>query len=168
MSKSKKKLIAATKAALGIKPEAQSLTTDGKEIPTTPLATNVETPTTPLATNVETQTPAAAPAAPTEKKVRSNRPAGLGHPNAKKLVNPQHTLELKKTAIAKLGGSMVWTNKNWSIKVPAGEFSFPSRELAAFSVATLLQRVEKADQKAPAEAVAQVEETQETEGEATV
>lgn len=109
-----------------------------------PAAPQADVPTSPLA---ETSQPTASvEAAP--KKVRSNRPAGLGYPEAKKLVNPQHTLEAKKAAVAKLGGRMVWTNKNWSINVPAGEFSFPSRELAGLSVATLLDRVAKAPTKA--------------------
>jgi hypothetical protein len=100
-------------------------------------------PTTALATApVEIQTPAAAPEAATSKKAsRSHRPAGLGFPNAKKLVNPQHTLEAKKEAAKKLGGTMLWVNKNWKVNVPAGEFSFPSRGMAALSVATFLETV---------------------------
>lgn len=132
-----------------------------------PSQNQVQVPTTSLAADSAVDQSKAEAAATEPKKVRTNRPAGLGHPNAKKLVNPQHTLELKKAAVAKLGGAMVWTNKNWSIKVPAGEFSLPSRELAALSVATLLDRVSKAPPKAPEAPAAEVQETEETEAEAT-
>lgn len=137
MSKSKKKLIAAAQAAL-VKPQSAAAPT------LQPVAETKTASTAPLA---EAPPAAAAPAPAPEKKVRTTRPAGLGHPNAKKLVNPQHTLELKKAAAAKLGGSMVWAGKNWLVKVPAGEFILQSREMAALSVATFLLKVEKAPVK---------------------
>lgn len=84
--------------------------------------------------------PSAVPAAAAAPKTR--RPAGLGYPAAKKLVNPQHTLELKKSAVAKAGGLMVWAKQHWAIKNAAGQdFLIASRELAAETVASLLQRI---------------------------
>lgn len=127
MSKSKKKLQAAARTALGL-PQPAS---------TAPLATAAETAASTTATE----------AAP--KKARTLRPAGLGYPNAKKLVNPQHTLEAKKEAAKKIGGSMVWQAKFWVVKVPKGEFNIPSREMAALSVATFLEKVSQPPPKAP-------------------
>lgn len=81
-------------------------------------------------------------AVPTVSAPRTRRPAGLGYPGAKKLVNPQHTLELKKTAVQKAGGLMVWAKQHWAIKNAAGqEFIVKSRELAAETVASLLARI---------------------------
>jgi hypothetical protein len=102
---------------------------------------------------------AAAPAPTEPKKTRSHRPAGLGHPDAKKLVNPQHTLELKKDAAKKLGGKMLWVNKHWVVNVPAGEFTFASRAMAALSVATFIEAVSKAPAKVePADVDTEVED----------
>lgn len=76
------------------------------------------------------------------KSTRARRPAGLGYPTAKKLVNPQHTLELKKSAIEKSGGLMVWAKKFWAIKNAAGaEFVIESRKMASLSVAALMEYV---------------------------
>lgn len=68
---------------------------------------------------------------PAAKEVRARKATtGLGHPNAKKIVNPQNTLELKKTAVKEAGGKMVWTNRKWVI----GEVSVESRVLAAMTI----------------------------------
>jgi hypothetical protein len=85
-------------------------------------------------------TPEVSPVVETPKAPR--RPIGLGYPHAKKLVNPQHTLELKKVAVAKAGGTMVWAKKAWAIKNAAGqEFLIASRDLAANTVDSLLARI---------------------------
>jgi hypothetical protein len=88
---------------------------------------------------VETASTTAGPAVPASGKAR--RPAGLGHPEARKLINPQHTLEMKKAAARKLGGTMVYQNKNWIIHVPSGEFKIPSRTLAGFSLASFILEI---------------------------
>lgn len=121
----------------------------------------------PLATAVQVDVATNTEAPTTEKPSRARRPAGLGHPTAKKLINPQHTLEMKKTAAQKLGGTMVYQNKNWIIHVPAGEFKIPSRTLAGFSLASFIQEISQkrnpaSDSAPPAEvktdAETQVEE----------
>jgi hypothetical protein len=148
MSKSKKNRSA--------KPAPQAPVLSGEALETQAPAT-VET----AATQDSTQTEGAKPEAPVSKP---RRPAGLGYPNAKKLINPQQTLELKKEAAKKLGGSMIYQNKNWIIKVPVGEFKIPSRVLAGLSLATFLEHIQKepvVTQVAAAEEVAANEETDE-------
>ena len=44
---------------------------------------------------------------------KQKRPQGLGYPQAKKLVNPQQTLELKKSAARAAGFQLSWTNRSW-------------------------------------------------------
>jgi hypothetical protein len=75
--------------------------------------------------------------------VSRKAPTGLGKPNAKKVVNPQNTLELKKSAVRAAGGKMVWGNRTWTITCGKKDFIFASRELAALTTAQLVARVSK-------------------------
>jgi len=72
-------------------------------------------------------------------KVRKERkaPSGRGNPAAKKVVNPQPTLELKKAAIRAAKGKMVWANRKWSITANGMSLDFASRELADMTLTQL-------------------------------
>ena len=82
---------------------------------------------------------------PKAKKLPSSRTKGLilpssakGHPSAKKVVNPQPTLEIKKLAVRQAKGSMVWANRVWVITVPGrNSVTIHSRELAKMTVGEL-------------------------------
>lgn len=82
---------------------------------------------------------------PKGKKLPKSRTKGLilptsakGHPSAKKVVNPQPTLEIKKLAIKQAKGTMAWTNRVWVISVPGREAQIvQSRELAKMTVGEL-------------------------------
>jgi hypothetical protein len=79
------------------------------------------------------------------KKLPKSRVKGLilptsakGHPSAKKVVNPQPTLEIKKLAVKQAKGTMVWANRVWVITVPGRESQVVhSRELAKMTVGEL-------------------------------
>lgn len=124
-------------AGISVKPLESAVQVDVGLVPATSLATEAQVD----AATGEAQT-AGAPA-PAAKPSKARRPAGLGHPEAKKLINPQHTLEMKKAAAQKLGGTMVYQNRNWIIHVPKGEFKIPSRTLAGFSLASFIQEISK-------------------------
>lgn len=85
---------------------------------------------------------------PKKKRARAPRnkgeilaTAGKGKPTAKKIVNPQPTLELKKRVIHQAGGKMVWANRQWEIKVNDEDFVFSSRALAEMTVGDLAKEV---------------------------
>ncbi|GAC1501593.1 MAG: hypothetical protein NVS1B10_05890 [Candidatus Saccharimonadales bacterium] len=95
------------------------------------------------------------------KASRARRPIGLGHPNARKLVNPQHTLELKKSAAVKAGGRMVWANRCWVILFPGHDaLVFASRQMAAMSLASFLEAIANPTPTAEvvSEEISQIEE----------
>lgn len=79
------------------------------------------------------------------KKLPKSRVKGLilptsakGHPSAKKVVNPQPTLEIKKLAIRLAKGTMVWANRVWVITIPGRDaVTMHSRELAKMTVGEL-------------------------------
>jgi hypothetical protein len=69
------------------------------------------------------------------KKTRSRGPtSGRGHPEAKKAINPQQTLEDKKAITKELGGTMSWAGRQWHMKGPDFDISMTSRELASFTL----------------------------------
>lgn len=71
-------------------------------------------------------------------KGRITADSGKGKPGAKKIVNPQRTLELKKAFIAKNGGSMKWaTGRVWHIDVGSTHVSMTSREMATITIGEL-------------------------------
>jgi hypothetical protein len=83
-----------------------------------------------------------------EKKVRTPRnkgeisaSSGKGKPDAKKIINPQPTLDLKKRVIQHAGGKMAWANRQWEITVNDEEFKFSSRDLAKMTVGDLAKKV---------------------------
>lgn len=67
--------------------------------------------------------------------------AGKGKPTAKKIVNPQPTLELKKRVVQHAGGKMVWGNRQWEITVNDQDFVFSSRALAEMTVGDLAKEI---------------------------
>lgn len=67
--------------------------------------------------------------------------SGKGHPGAKKVVNPQPTLELKKLAVRQAKGSMTWANRTWHIAVNGKEMQMSSRELASLSIGDLCKNL---------------------------
>jgi hypothetical protein len=78
---------------------------------------------------------------PSQKPARSRKPQGLGNPQAKKLVNPQVTLELKKSAAAGTGSLLTWQARSWVlIYQDQTRVQISSRELAALSLADFLSR----------------------------
>jgi hypothetical protein len=67
--------------------------------------------------------------------------AGKGNPDAKKIINPQPTLDLKKRVIRHAGGKMEWQNRQWEITVKDEDFKFSSRDLAKMTVGDLAKKV---------------------------
>ena len=76
---------------------------------------------------------------PVAKKPLADR--GRGNPNAKKIVNPQPTLELKKKLVRDAGGSIAYANRQWTIELGDKSFIFFSREFAGHTVGTLATAV---------------------------
>jgi len=72
-------------------------------------------------------------AEPKERRVRQ-KTSGLGHPDAKKIVNPQNTLELKKAAVKEKGGSMRWESRRWVVTMGKKSYTVRSRDLAAMTI----------------------------------
>ena len=66
---------------------------------------------------------------------------GRGKPTAKKVINPQPTLELKKKVVREAGGTMAYANRQWEIELKNESFVFPSRQLAAMTVGDLAKAV---------------------------
>lgn len=80
------------------------------------------------------------PKAPKERKPR-RKASGIGKPNAKKVVNPQQTLDLKKALVERNGGKMVWANRVWVITVGKDQTVFKSRDLAALTLEDLANQL---------------------------
>jgi hypothetical protein len=83
-----------------------------------------------------------------EKKVRAPREkgqilasAGKGKPDAKKIINPQPTLDLKKKVVRLAGGKMAWGNKQWEITVHNEEYKFSSKDIAGMTVGDLAKKI---------------------------
>jgi hypothetical protein len=74
-----------------------------------------------------------------ERKPRK-KSDGRGNPNGEHVINPQHTLELKKTAIKELGGKMSWGQRTWNITVNGKTEQVASRDMARMSVEALIER----------------------------
>lgn len=66
---------------------------------------------------------------------------GRGNPSAKKVINPQPTLELKKKLVRQAGGTMEYKNRQWEIEVNGESFVFPSRQLAGMTAGQLCAEV---------------------------
>ena len=66
---------------------------------------------------------------------------GKGKPGAKKIINPQPTLELKKKVVRLAGGKMTWANRQWEIEVNGEEFEISSKALAEMTVGDLAKEV---------------------------
>lgn len=82
--------------------------------------------------------------APKEKKARKTSD-GRGHPEAKKAINPQNTLEMKKAMVREIGGQMVWAERLWHFNFKGGtSVTLASREVAAHTVESLKKAL-KAD-----------------------
>lgn len=101
-----------------------------------------ETLVAPKATKAATKAKATKPAkvktvkTPKEKKPR-RKASGIGKPNAKKVVNPQQTLDLKKAMIERNKGKMIWANRIWTISANGKSEQFKSRDLAALTLEAL-------------------------------
>lgn len=100
----------------------------------------------PAKTTKPTKAPkkAKTPAAPKTKVVKTpkdkkprRKASGAGKPNAKKVVNPQQTLDLKKAMIERNNGKMVWQNRMWSITVAGETTQMKSRDLAKHTLESL-------------------------------
>jgi hypothetical protein len=76
--------------------------------------------------------PAKAKKAKVDKVIAPNQ--AKGHPSAKKIVNPQPTLEVKKLVIRRAGGKMIWADRLWHISANGKDHAMASRELAAMTV----------------------------------
>jgi hypothetical protein len=77
------------------------------------------------------------------KRARSPGPlSGRGHPEAKKAINPQQTLEDKKAITKELGGTMSWAGRRWHMKGPNFDVSMTSREIASFSLEQFRRKLE--------------------------
>lgn len=81
-------------------------------------------------------------AAASEKKPRKSRgkSSGAGNPTAKKVVNPQPTLELKKAFMKSNGGKMVWSHRQWMVAANGHEQVFLSRQLAALDLVSFAKK----------------------------
>jgi len=66
---------------------------------------------------------------------------GRGRPDAKRICNPQPTLDLKKRFVRQAGGTMEFKNRQWEIEVNGEKFSFPSRQLAGMTAGELCKAV---------------------------
>jgi len=76
--------------------------------------------------------------APLTKKEKRKPREGRGQPEAKKIVNPQETLELKKEAVLSVGGQMLWLGRMWHIKTNKGVVrTIPSRHLAQMTISNV-------------------------------
>jgi hypothetical protein len=65
--------------------------------------------------------------------------SGKGYPDAKRSMNPQATLELKKTKVREIGGNMVFAGRKWVITLKDKRVvEFVSREIAALSADELI------------------------------
>lgn len=74
-----------------------------------------------------------------ERKPR-RKASGIGKPNAKKVVNPQQTLDLKKALVERNGGKMVWANRVWVITVKGKSETMKSRDLAGLTLEALAKQ----------------------------
>jgi hypothetical protein len=83
--------------------------------------------------------------APVPRVSKSLADRGRGRPDAKKICNPQPTLELKKSAVRAAGGSIGYARRQWFITVPHDDgdkaFTFWSREFAALTVGALCNAI---------------------------
>jgi hypothetical protein len=66
---------------------------------------------------------------------------GRGKPDAKKVINPQPTLDLKKKHIQKLGGTMEYKNRQWEIEVNGTSDVLTSKEMARLTLGQLFDRL---------------------------
>lgn len=89
----------------------------------------------------ETQVEGEASEAKVAKPRKALADQGRGNPLAKKVINPQPTLELKKKQIREAGGTMEFKNRQWEIEVNDETFAFPSRQLAGMTVGQLCAAV---------------------------
>jgi hypothetical protein len=82
-----------------------------------------------------------------EAKVAKPRKAladqGRGKPEAKKVINPQPTLDLKKKHIQALKGTMEYKNRQWEIEIPelGVEDNLTSKEMARLTLGQLFDRL---------------------------
>jgi hypothetical protein len=77
------------------------------------------------------------PKAAKERKPR-RKASGVGKPDAKKVINPQQTLDLKKAMVERNGGKMVWENRVWNISIKGKEGAvLKSREVAKHTLESL-------------------------------
>lgn len=108
-------------------------------------AVETTTPNAPEAVVEEAQvvgeTPAVGPQAEAKAPSKPLADRGRGRPEAKRIMNPQPTLELKKKFVREAGGTMEFKGRQWTIVVKDRTFLFPSRQMAGMTAGELCAAV---------------------------